>query len=237
MGKMEIAAGPSSQALTGNKKYSSKMGDEWEFEEQAKRGCTRYGCCGVGWPDIRLMVYAIMALYLFLGMFYWGLITAAQEVRQEEYLELAGRFFGPFSQVERPLLNISNEPIPVGQITVAEFDTFRDAKQGELSREYNRPEGCRPATSANGGEFLECDRDLKEDGRWTLFPWVSDKLATGELSVPGCGESSPDALRRHSSLEKDGTFGSQDNKNAPPAEWVLGPNTCLSYVTTSAITQ
>lgn len=42
--------------------------------------------------------------------------------------ELTGRFFGPYSQVERPLLNVSNEPIPVGQITVAEFDKFRDAK-------------------------------------------------------------------------------------------------------------
>lgn len=234
MGKTEIAAGPSSQALTGNKKYSSKMGEDWEFE-QPRKGCTRYGCCGVGWPDIRLMVYAIITLYIFLGLFYWGLITAAQEVRQEEYLELAGRFFGPFSQVERPLLNISNEPIPVGQITIAEFDTFRDAKQGELSREYNRPDACRPATTADGSEFLECDIELKEDGRWTLFPWVTDKLTAGELNVPGCGESTPEAPRRHSSLESDGSYGSPDNKFADPASYVLGPNTCLTYVPISAL--
>lgn len=239
MGKMEIAAGPSSQALTGNKKYSSKLGDDsWEFGEKPRAVCgaSRHGCFGIPWADVRLLAAALVVLYIFLGLFYWGLITGAQEVRQEEWLELGDRFFGSFSKIERPLLNSTNQPIPKGRITIAEFDNLRDAQQGEFQREYNRANGCRPVTNAAGAQFLECDRDNGEDGLWALFPWVSDKIASGDLNIPGCAFDG-EGRRTWSSLEQDGSYGNEANSAAAPEALAVGPNTCLSYVTVSAISQ
>jgi len=230
-----IAAGPSSQALTGgHKKFSARLGDEaYDFGGRRRGflGATQYGCCGAPWRDVRLMVFALAMLYAFVSLFYWGLLTVAMEVRQEEWLELQDDFFGPFSKVERPLYNSSNQPVPVRIFTIAEFEKLRDADQGIFSKTFNRPNGCEEERGGDGA-FLECDRDNEEDGRWFLFPWVSDKLESGALQIEGCGTPSPEGGRRTwSSLELDGSYGSPQST---PEDTMLGPNTCLTYVPISA---
>lgn len=227
-----IAAGPSSQALTGgNKKFSSRLGDEgYEFggKRRGFLGATRYGCCGAPWRDVRLIIFGLLTLYICLSLFFWGLLTIAMEVRQEEWLELQEANFGPFSKVERPVYNSSNQVVPVRIFTIEEFEDMRDAQQEIFQKTFNRANGCEEDPT---GTFLECDRENDEDGRWFLFPWLSDKLESGALTIDGCvpGE---DGRRTWSSLELDGSYGSPESA---PGNAVLGPNTCLPYVSVSAI--
>lgn len=235
MGNPEIAAGPSSQHLTGgNKKFSSKLGDDYDFETQKGRcGMNKYGCCGMPWRDVRLFLFALGCLYAFLALLYLGLLTAAMEVRQEEWLELQNDFFGPFSKVERRVYNSSNQWVPVRKLTISQFEALSDADQQIFHRTFNRADGCDEVQEADGGTYLECDKKNDEDGRWVLFPWVTDNLQRldDEFDLPGCflGISNPAAFRERTwtTLEVDGKYGSPEST---PGNAILGPHTCMSYM-------
>ena len=70
-------------------------------------------------------------------------------------VELQNDFFGPFSKVERPVYNSSNQPVPVRIFTIEEFEDLRDADQEIFSKTFNRADGC---VDDPTGTFLECDR-------------------------------------------------------------------------------
>eukprot|EP00210_Caulerpa_lentillifera_P007706 g7357.t1 len=133
------------------------------------------------WPKISTeqltvavqILTAVVALYVFLALLFTGLLIATIEIRQEEWIELPEDYFGSFSKVERPLVDLTGN-----QRTRELVPSTPDTPGESVDWFYNRPEGCKVASN---GETLNCE----DDGNWVLFPWVQANAGRLE-SVMDC---------------------------------------------------
>ncbi|GMH35650.1 hypothetical protein BSKO_03518 [Bryopsis sp. KO-2023] len=146
------------------KKYSAA---EFPTDEEINAAAAKSGpgCLGVTYGNWAKLVAALLALYCFLALLYWGLLEAAIEIRKEDWLELPNRFFGPFSKVERQLTDLNGEAV---QVSVEGLDFRRNV--GHI---VNYPEGCEPVEP--GSDLLQCGKDGNTEQKrlWSIFPWIA----------------------------------------------------------------
>eukprot|EP01026_Neomeris_dumetosa_P047266 TRINITY_DN40538_c0_g1_i1.p1 TRINITY_DN40538_c0_g1~~TRINITY_DN40538_c0_g1_i1.p1 ORF type:complete len:228 (-),score=23.99 TRINITY_DN40538_c0_g1_i1:129-812(-) len=146
------------------------------------------------------IIFAIFAvLYVTFGLVFWGFLSAAIDLRQEDWLKLPSANFGEF--------DTKNEIVPnwdsrFAQIGFPISDVLEYEEDGKVA-EWNRPDSCeaveisplleitRIAVTDPLQRVLKCDD--QENRAWTLFPWVAELQSVGNANAvydQGCGDKS-----------------------------------------------
>lgn len=150
-----------------SKKYSAA---EFPTDEEINAAAAKSGpgCCGVSYANWARFIAALLGLYAFLALLYWALLEAAIEIRDDDWLELPNRFFGPFSKVERQLTDINGEPV---RVEVPDLDFRKDAPH-----RVNYPDGC-----TGDADLLTCGKDGSDEEKrlWVIFPWIAESATGG----------------------------------------------------------
>eukprot|EP01023_Acetabularia_acetabulum_P015754 TRINITY_DN1770_c1_g1_i2.p2 TRINITY_DN1770_c1_g1~~TRINITY_DN1770_c1_g1_i2.p2 ORF type:complete len:224 (-),score=31.09 TRINITY_DN1770_c1_g1_i2:159-830(-) len=159
-----------------------------------KREVQILGISITNWGII-LAIFAV--LYFGLGLIFWGFLSAAQNLRQEEWLTLPPRSFGDFDTTNQFLENWNSRDSQIGY-TIEDILNYEE--DGKIA-EFNRPDGCKAKKISESEEFtrtfffqpeqrvLTCDDGVSE--AYTLFPWVVDLQSQGNSNAvyaQGCGD-------------------------------------------------
>lgn len=181
-----------------------KLRDPKHYKECC--GSLRHGIWGNTWREWGQIALGFAALYSALAALFAACYFTAMSIRNDQFMSLPVKFFGPFARPRLPIRSVS-------QFTYNQLGFFNAPLQcTEIVQTLDTEIG--PILSATG--IQGCSYVDKRGGpgyNWGLYPWTLAVMGTAEEagldSYPGCqtdcSGSSSAAAFPHGCAQKNGT--------------------------------